>query len=151
MLPPDQEATSARRDVTPLACLGITFVVVCLSGLFLTGMGIWLLQASPVASYSCDGDACDETSISLKGQIAIVSDRDGNPEIYVMNIDGSGITRLTDNPAGDFHPAWSPDGTRIAFVSGSDGNQEIYVMGADGSDVTRLTNDPAREDRKSVV
>ena len=41
-------------------------------------------------------------------QIAFMSDRDGNGEIYVMNADGSGQTNLTNNPAYDDEPAWSP-------------------------------------------
>ena len=42
------------------------------------------------------------------GKIAFTSGRDGNEEIYVMNADGSGQTRLTDDPAADTFPAWSP-------------------------------------------
>ena len=65
----------------------------------------------------------------------------GNPEIYVISVDGSGATRLTDGIA----PAWSPDGSRIAF-SKIDGEQtDIYVMNDDGSGVTRLTNTQASE------
>jgi len=60
-----------------------------------------------------------------------------------MNADGSNQHRLTDNPAPDSYPAWSPDGTRIAFVSERDGNSEIYVMNADGSDPRRLTDEAA--------
>lgn len=59
--------------------------------------------------------------------------------------DGSALTRLTNHPARDFGPAWSPDGTRIAFASERDGNLEIYVMNADGSGATRLTNHPATD------
>ena len=77
------------------------------------------------------------------GGIVFDSDRDGNYEIYVMSADGSGLTRLTDNPAADFAPSWSPDGTRIAFDSDRDGNDEVYVMNADGSGQTRLTDNPA--------
>jgi Tol biopolymer transport system component len=62
-------------------------------------------------------------------------------EIYAVNADGSGLSRLTDE--GSHELAWSPDGTRIAFVSYRDGDLEIYVMNADGSGQTRLTNDPA--------
>ncbi len=76
-------------------------------------------------------------------RIAFHSDRDGNPEIYVMDADGSNVTRLTNDPADDGFPTWSPDGSRIAFFSDRDGNPEIYVMDADGSNVTRLTNHPA--------
>jgi dipeptidyl aminopeptidase/acylaminoacyl peptidase len=59
-------------------------------------------------------------------------------QIYVMNVDGSRQTRLTENKTGgvgDFAPTWSPDGTRIAFIS----SRQVYVMNADGSDQTRLT------------
>ena len=78
--------------------------------------------------------------LKANGKIAFVSDRDGNNEIYVMESDGSNQTRLTNNPADDTQPAWSPDGARIAFVSQRDGNYEIYAMSADGSNQTRLTN-----------
>lgn len=76
-------------------------------------------------------------------KIAFASDRDGNFEIYVMDADGGGQLRLTDNPGEDFQPSWSPDGNRIAFVSTRDGNAEIYVMNNDGSNQTRLTNNAA--------
>jgi len=76
-------------------------------------------------------------------RIAFESNRDGNYEIYTMNADGSVVTRLTNNPATDLEPAWSPDGKKIAFASTRDGNTEIYVMNSDGSVVTRLTNNPA--------
>ena len=79
----------------------------------------------------------------VNGKIAFVTDRDGNFEIYVMNADGSGQTRLTNDPASDLGPAWSPDGTQIAFASDRDGNSEIYVMNADGSGQKRLPGDSA--------
>ena len=79
------------------------------------------------------------------GPIAFVSSRDGNAEIYIMNADGSGVTRLTTNSANDEFPAWSPDGSKIVFTSGRSGNDEIYVMNADGSSVTRLTNNSAAD------
>jgi Tol biopolymer transport system component len=78
-------------------------------------------------------------------KIAFVSDRDGNSEIYVMNADGSNLTNLTNNPAGDSVQgdfAWSPDGTQILFHTDRDGNVEVYVMNADGSNQINLTNSP---------
>ena len=82
-------------------------------------------------------------------KIAFVSDRDGGVgpnqlagEIYTMNADGSAQTRLTNNPALDFAPAWSPDGTKIAFTTDRDGSYQIYTMNADGSQQTRVTQDP---------
>ncbi len=93
-------------------------------------------------------------------RIAFSSDRERNPwinpllppdprrspysgDIYVMNADGSGLINLTNHPAHDDSPSWSPDGTRIVFESDRDGHFEIYVMNADGSGVTNLSNHPA--------
>jgi uncharacterized protein (DUF885 family)/WD40 repeat protein len=72
-------------------------------------------------------------------RIAFDSTRDGDYEIYVINVDGSHPVNLTLHPANDTSPTWSPDGSKIAFVSDRDGNEEIYVMNADGSNPTRLT------------
>jgi Tol biopolymer transport system component len=67
-------------------------------------------------------------------RIAFISYRDGNHEIYVVNIDGSDERNLTRNPADDNYPAWSPNGNRIAFSSWRNGPEEIYTMASDGSD-----------------
>ena len=69
------------------------------------------------------------------GKIVFVSDRDGNNEIYSCNADGSNITRLTNDPAWDAWPAWSPEGARIAFTR--DGY--LFIMNADGSNVVQKT------------
>ena len=87
----------------------------------------------------------------LWGKIVFYSDRDGNYEIYTMNADGSNQTRLTFNQAGDFAPAWSPNGRQIVFASFrhdehladidlDEHNAEIYVMDADGSNQRQLTH-----------
>ena len=62
-----------------------------------------------------------------------------------MNADGSGISRLTDNPANDLTPAWSSDGSKVAFYSTRDGNAEIYVMNPDGTGLQNLTTNPAND------
>ncbi len=69
-------------------------------------------------------------TLRANGKIAFASRRDGNLEIYSMNNDGTGQTRLTNNTAVDSHPVWSPDERRIAFQSMRDGNNEIYAMNA---------------------
>jgi Tol biopolymer transport system component len=106
--------------------------------LMLAVLGIsWLLVAS--------------TGIPLSGSrhLAFVSDRDGNWEIYLMDLQGLGVARLTDTPAEEWLPAWSPDGTRLAFVSDRDGGWEIYGLNvqdalrdADRGSAENLTSHP---------
>ena len=77
--------------------------------------------------------------VDAQAQIAFASERNGNPEIYVMDINGKNQHRLTNNASDDWSPSWSPDGKHIVFTSERDGNKEIYVMEADGSNPRRLT------------
>ena len=75
-------------------------------------------------------------------RILFASDRDtpNSFEIYSMNPDGSGVSRLTSSQGHDFSPSWSPDGKRVVFVSvRHDPDGEIYVMNADGTGVQRVT------------
>ena len=60
-------------------------------------------------------------AIDAQAQIAFVSDRDRNDEIYVMDDDGKNQRNLTNHPSDDYAPSWSPDGTRIVFMSDRDG------------------------------
>ena len=75
------------------------------------------------------------------GDIVFVSNRDGNNEIYVMNTDGTEAVNVTNNPANDTQPSWSPDGNRIVFVSDRDGDRNIYILEIDTLEITRLTSD----------
>src|SRR5918994_2782286 len=75
-------------------------------------------------------------------RIAFVSARDfpvDNIEIYEMNADGSGATRITRSPHRDDWPTWSPDAKKIAFAHGSLFEPEIYGMNVDGSGVRLLS------------
>jgi len=69
-------------------------------------------------------------------------------EIYVMNRDGSGVRRLTNHPAYEATPTWSPNGAQIAFTSDRTGKAQIYIANAaDGSNVRRLTVSESEADR----
>jgi WD40 repeat protein len=75
-------------------------------------------------------------------EIAFISAPGGNQEIYLMEADGSNQRNITNHPAADSDPQWSPDGKQIAFASNRGQNYDIYVMNADGSDTRRLTTHP---------
>src|SRR5207244_4512406 len=67
----------------------------------------------------------------------------GNRDIYVMNADGSGLTRITTDPGGDNFPEWSPDGRRILYSTSQAGVFDLFTAASDGSgDVQQVTNDP---------
>lgn len=77
------------------------------------------------------------------GRIAFTSERDGYPEIYVINADGSGLVKLANDISPKYYPAWSPDGNKIAFASNQDGVGSLYIMSADGSNITKLVDTKA--------
>jgi serine/threonine protein kinase len=95
-------------------------------------------ELSPVPSDEPTGETTEETpsvtSVPLPtprgggvGQIAFVSDKTGKPQIYLMNIDGSGENQLTSFQEGACQPAWYPDGKRLVFTSPCSRNQNEYA------------------------
>ncbi|MBC8507241.1 MAG: serine/threonine-protein kinase [Anaerolineales bacterium] len=78
------------------------------------------------------------------GQIAFASFRTGLPQIYVIDIDGTDLSQLTDAQLGACQPDWSPDGAKLVFISPCEENQELYdtsslfIINADGSGLEQL-------------
>jgi Tol biopolymer transport system component len=96
--------------------------------------------SAPVSSQA--GVTNDYPALSPDGtKIAFSTNRDGNYEIYLINTDGTGTLRLTNDPGGDIAPAWSPSGTQLVYVRIATGSglQQIIRMNADGSSPTPLT------------
>jgi TolB protein len=77
-----------------------------------------------------DGSAIDSWPVwSPDGkQIAFVSNRDRNFEIYLMNADGTNLKNLTNHSGQDTSPAWSPDGKKIAFISTRGGGSDVFAV-----------------------
>jgi TolB protein len=74
-----------------------------------------------------------------------------NSEVWVMNTDGTGERNLTNDPAFDGWPAWSPDGSRIAFASNRTDTYQIWVMNADGSGAERAVESPVTDVRPQFL
>jgi TolB protein len=66
-------------------------------------------------------------------------------DIYLVQSDGTSKRNVTNNPAADDEPAWSPDGSQLAFVSDRGGDPDIYVMNADGSNPHVLAKLPGTQ------
>jgi TolB protein len=82
-------------------------------------------------------------------RIAYETTRDGNVDIYVANVDGSNVRRITNHPDTDGTPTWSPGGNQIAFTSDrfSPGRPQLFIMDADGTGVQRLPIPESQADR----
>jgi len=138
--PASARASAGRRGGTwggggawQYIAAGVAIVAVALlTAKFLTRTQVDWKDGSP--AWSPDGT-----------RIAFYSQRDGNAEIYVMNADGTGVTRLTNSSADEGYPAWSPDGRTISFDSDRTGNFDVFAMNPDGSNARPLTKHPARD------
>ncbi len=71
----------------------------------------------------------------------VQSDRRGNSDIMVLDLEGGRVRRLTDSNCINTEPSWNPAGTQIAFTSDREGTPQIYLMEDDGSNVRRLTTE----------
>ncbi len=72
-------------------------------------------------------------AVSADGRrVAMILNLNGSPNLYVANIDGTGLKQLTRNRDGDACPCWSPDGQTICYVSRSGGGAALYTISASG-------------------
>lgn len=106
----------------------------------------WLGLLIAAVGLASVGAPAEATFPGANGKIAFVRYIEGGSHIFVMNADGSGVTRLTQSPGYDWGPAWSPDGTKIAFTRAPVEGMitqpgDIYVMNTDGGGLVNLTND----------
>ena len=99
-----------------------------------------ILIMSMAAVFILSSETTAQSSLRPKGKIAFTSDRDGNKEIYLMNADGTGQTRLTSNTIVDDHPIWSPNRNKLAFVSQRQtGGFAIFQINIDGTNRVEVT------------
>ena len=101
-----------------------------------------LAQLTKLTPATDTASASDPAFSPDGSRIAFVSQRDGNAEIYVMNADGTGTTRVSNDPQSDGRPSFMPDGQSLVFHSSrTAGKQEIWAVNVDGTALTQLTRD----------
>lgn len=97
--------------------------------------GEFASDVAPYTSFSPDSDKVAVSAYTGKNNI----------DIFTVATEGGIGKQLTNNPAIDYEPAWSPDGQTIAFVSDRDGTSHIYLMDIDGKNQRRLTKSDMTE------
>ena len=100
--------------------------------------GLFVVPSGGGAYRRLTTDPSDTSPAGYGSRVVFMSARDGNWELYAVNMDGSGLKRLTNNSANDGLPTWSPDGRSIAFVSNRGGAWAIWVMDASGDNQRKL-------------
>jgi WD40-like Beta Propeller Repeat len=119
------------------------------------------LLLSMVAATACGGKACGRLGraqlTTPSGRVTLGVDNsapwelvyehevDGNLDIYVVPAQGGIPRRLTQDPAGDGHARWMPDGRRVVFTTGRTGKPQIWEVAADGGREHPLRRNAASE------
>jgi TolB protein len=105
------------------------------------GGGIFLMNPDGTSITRLTTDQSDtEPAWAPDGQrIAFYSRRDDDYEIYVVDIDGSHLTRLTNHPGFDGGASWSPDGSSIVFSRSDPAGSGLFTMNPDGTNLKPLT------------
>ncbi|MFC1481237.1 TolB family protein [Candidatus Neomarinimicrobiota bacterium] len=102
---------------------------------------------------SCDENPANSKPLHENNRIVFISDRDYHNQVYLMEMDGSNQTRLTNDRREYFYPRFSPDGTQIIFYSGvkfipyggRTDNDDVYSINPDGTSFVSLTDSPGND------
>lgn len=102
--------------------------------------GVWVMKAGGFGPARLTTDPSDTAPVwSPDGkQVAFISARSGNWELYLIDAAGGKETRLTDNRAVDVAPVWSPDGKKLAFLSNREGGWAIYIINVQSGQVQKV-------------
>ncbi|MBN1313803.1 MAG: serine/threonine-protein kinase [Anaerolineae bacterium] len=128
-----------------------------LLGMFISSTNTPTPTVTPTQSASVEPQTTPQATIlpppSGGDRLIFASQRDGNYDLYLIDVDGTNLQQITKDPERDYDPAWSPDGTRIAYVSHADGDAEIVlinvgcILSSEGCDrsARKLTDNTARD------
>lgn len=105
-----------------------------------------LVQLTADSGLGDSGTNTDPVWSQDRTKIAFISNRDGNPDIWLMNADGNAETRITETAATESDLSFNPDGTKLVYSSNADGDRELYTIDLEtlgdegGPTIVKLTN-----------
>lgn len=100
---------------------------------------IWLMDRSGANPHKINGQGWDPTWSPDGTQILFASDSEGTNQLFIMNLDGSSLRRITDFDALRGRSDWSPDGAWMVTYNGPAWNREVFIFRPDFSDLRQLT------------
>jgi len=109
-----------------------------------TDRGVSSTQLTPIVNAGQIDSSPRWSPDGLK--IALLSTRNGNPDVWVVDPDGMNLTNLTASATPELDFAWSPDSSKIAFVREIGGDRDVWIMNADGSAAINLTLRPGADE-----
>jgi WD40 repeat protein len=120
--------------------------------------GRFQLYAAERANLAQLRKVMDDTAVATEpafspdgSRIAFTSTRDGNPEIYVMDADGTSAGRLTNSPGADGDASFTADGQAVVFHSQRTGHRQIFLQPITSSDAVQLTQEPVDNSQPSMA
>jgi Tol biopolymer transport system component len=132
----------SRQDLRPIAAVRAAPAVLLLAVLGAACSDSGICGGSPLMPVC---EPAGAVAPAAEPHLVFTSNHEGPNQIYTMNSDGTGLTRLTHTPQANLMARWSPDGTEIVFASERDGRREIYLMSADGSNQRNISDSPATD------
>lgn len=141
------DASNAAAVTFAVRCSAVPLELVFASSRAGSAIEVWNMKADGSKPHVriIDGEGVLVSASADGSRIAFNSPRSGNPEIFIVNADGTGLRNLTQHTGTDASATFAPDGTKLVFMSNRDGPADIFVMNVDGTGVTNLTRSAAFE------
>ncbi len=130
---------TAPRAETPVAVAGGSGAALAVTqspGQASTPLPAALATAVPTATQL-------PAALEVRGSVVYTGREKGQTDLWAAPVGGSAPLRLTNSPADERDPVWSPDGGQIAYASHQDGNWELYLYNVEDGSTSRLTYDLA--------
>jgi TolB protein len=146
--PPLTDTPPAAMD-TPAPTLPAAFGTVVYASRQHGRTHLWAVAPGDTQPIALTGGDWDDVSPAIDPageRVAFASHREGQWDLYVLDLRSGAIARLTDTPAYEGHPTWSPDGLWLAYEAAYDSDLDIWVIPVDGGqEPIQLTNQPGAD------